>query len=175
MRRLLLLRHAKAERAQPGQKDHERVLTDRGRSDAARVGAYLVRHRLAPDRVLVSTSARTRETWTLLAEATGSAPPVRFEERIYDASPQTILKVIQETPAKTETLLVVGHNPALQELAAMLIASGEVDSRQRLKEEFPTAAIAVITFAVEDWRSVHPQGGRLEHFVAPKWIEAATD
>jgi phosphohistidine phosphatase len=175
MRRLLLLRHAKAERVQPGEKDHERVLTDRGRSDAARIGAYVARHGLIPDRALVSTSARTRETWALLANAMGKEPPARFEPRIYEASPQAVLKVIQEAKPKTATLLVIGHNPGLQELAAMLIASGDVDSRQRLKEDFPTAAIAVVSFAVEDWRSVHPQGGRLEHFVAPKWIEAATD
>ena len=67
MRRLLLLRHAKAERSQPGGRDHDRILSKRGRNDAAAVGAYLVRHRLVPDRALVSTSARTRETWTLVA------------------------------------------------------------------------------------------------------------
>lgn len=175
MRRLILLRHAKAERAQPGEKDHERALTDRGRADAARIGAYMTRHRLIPNRALVSTSARTRETWALVAKAFSKAPPARFDERIYESSPQAILAVISEAGAKAETLLVVGHNPSVQELAAMLTASGDVDARRRLKEEFPTAAIAVITFAADDWANIHPRGGRLEHFVSPKWLEAETD
>ena len=69
MRRLLLLRHAKAERSQPGGRDHDRILSKRGRNDAAAVGGYPVRHKLVPDRALVSTSARTRETWDLVATA----------------------------------------------------------------------------------------------------------
>lgn len=175
MRRLLLLRHAKAERAQPGGNDLERSLTDRGRSDATRLGAYLARHGLTPDRVLVSTSARTRETWRGVAKAFGKAPPARFDARIYESSPQIILKVIQEAGADAATLLAIGHNPSLHDLATLLIASGDLEARQRLQEEFPTSALAVMSFAVEDWQNVHPQGGRLEHFVAPKWLETATD
>lgn len=175
MRRLLLLRHAKAERAQPDSKDHERKLTDRGRADAARIGTYLLRHELAPDQILVSTSARTRETWAQVSKAIGKAPRAQFEERIYDASPQAILSVVHDASAKAGTVLLIGHNPGLQELAASLIASGDVEARRRLKEEFPTSAVAVISFAVDDWRSVHPRGGRLEHFVSPKWLEAETD
>jgi phosphohistidine phosphatase len=175
MRRLLLLRHAKAERVQSGEKDHERVLTDRGRADSARLGTYLARHKLVPDLALVSTSARTRETWALVAKAFKKAPPAHYDERVYESSPQAILKVISETGPNVATLLVVGHNPSVQELATELVASGDVDARRRLKEEFPTAAVAVITFAVEDWGGVHAHGGRLEHFVGPKWLEAATD
>ena len=67
MRRLLLLRHAKAERSQPGGRDHDRVLAARGRADAKKLGAYLARHAFVPDRALVSTSARTRETWAQVA------------------------------------------------------------------------------------------------------------
>jgi phosphohistidine phosphatase len=175
MRRLLLLRHAKAERSQPGGRDHDRVLTERGRADAKKLGAYLARHSFVPDRALVSTSTRTRETWTLLATAFAQAPPVSFEERIYNASPQGILQTIKETGAETNTLLVIGHNPGFQELAAMLVASGDIDARERLGEEFPTAALAAISFAAEDWSGVHSRGGRLEHFVTPGWLATATD
>jgi phosphohistidine phosphatase len=175
MRRLLLLRHAKAERLQPGGRDHDRVLAERGRADAKKLGTYLARHAFVPDRALVSTSARTSETWALLAAAFGKAPPVSFEDRIYNASPQAILNVIKETGPETATLLVIGHNPGLQELAAMLIATGDIEARERLGEEFPTSALAAISFAPADWRSLHPQGGRLEHFVTPRWLETATD
>jgi phosphohistidine phosphatase len=175
MRRLLLLRHAKAERSQPGGGDHDRVLTERGRSDAKKLGAYLARHAFAPDRAVVSTADRTRETWTLLAAALTKAPPVGFEDRLYNATPQTILQMIKETGPEAGTLLVIGHNPALQELAAMLIASGDIDARERLGEDFPTSALAAISFAAENWNGVHVHGGRLEHFVTPKWLAMAAD
>jgi phosphohistidine phosphatase len=175
MRRLLLLRHAKAERSQPGGRDHDRMLTERGRTDAKMLGAYLARHAFIPDRAVVSAAARTRETWTLVAAAMGKAPPVSFEERLYDASPETILKAIKETGPDTGTLLVTGHNPGLQELAATLVASGDIEARERLAREFPTSALVVISFAVENWNGVHPRGGRLEHFVTPGWLAAATD
>ena len=87
MRRLLLLRHAKAERSQPGGRDHDRILSKRGRNDAGAVGAYLLRHKFVPDRALVSTSARTRETWAQLVTTFDKPPPVSFEDRIYEASP----------------------------------------------------------------------------------------
>jgi phosphohistidine phosphatase len=178
MRRLLLLRHAKAERSQPGGGDHDRVLAARGRGDAKTLGAYLARHSFIPDRAVVSTAARTRETWTLLAAAMGKmdmTPPVSFEERIYDASPETILQAIKETGPDTGTLMIIGHNPGLQELAAMLVASGDIEARERLGREFPTSALVVITFAVENWNGVHSRGGRLEHFLTPAWLAAATD
>ena len=101
MRRLLLLRHAKAERLQPGGRDQDRVLAARGRVAAKTLGAYLARHAFIPDRAMVSTAARTRETWTLLAAAMGQAPPASFEERLYDASPETILQAVKATGPDT--------------------------------------------------------------------------
>jgi phosphohistidine phosphatase len=175
MRRLLLLRHAKAERSQPGGSDLERALNDRGRADARKLGAYFVRHRLVPDLAAVSTAVRTRETWRLLAGAFDRPPKARFDERLYDASPQMILRTIQETAPEVATLLVVGHNPGLHEAAVVLVAAGDVEARQRLVEQFPTAALAVIKFAVADWSRVHAKGGRLEHFVKPRSLAAATD
>jgi phosphohistidine phosphatase len=183
MRRLRLLRHAKAETSNPGRRDHDRILAKRGRSDAARLGSYLARHSFVPDHALVSGAARTRETWTLLAEALGQdlgqdlgqEPTADIDESLYDASPRTIRQAIQETEPGVGTLLVIGHNPGLQELATMLTASGDVDTRRRLQESFPTTALAVIHFATEDWGGVHAKGGRLEHFITPQWLEAATD
>jgi len=175
MRRLLLLRHAKAESSQPGGRDHDRVLAERGRADSRKLGAYLARHAFAPDRALVSPSARTRQTWELVAAAFGKPPPVTFDERIYDASPQTLLEAIKETRPEIGTLLVIGHNPSMQELAAMLVASGDIDARERLGEDFPTSALAAISFVANDWSGVHARGGRLEHFLTPRWLETATD
>jgi phosphohistidine phosphatase len=175
MRRLLLLRHAKAERLQSGGRDHDRILAKRGREDAIAVGAYLLCHKLVPNRALVSTSARTRQTWALVAMALTKPPPAEFEDSIYEASPEAMLKTIKATEPSARTLIVVGHNPGMQQLAGMLIASGDIEARQRLLEEYPTAAFAMISFAAESWDDVHAAGGRLEHFVTPQTLEAATD
>jgi phosphohistidine phosphatase len=175
MRRLLLLRHAKAERSRPGERDHERTLAARGRDDALKLGPYMVRHAFLPDLVLVSTSARTRETWELAASAFEDVPAVKFDERIYEGGPQAILKVIKETGPQVGTLLVVGHNPGLQELAKLLVAVSDSDALLRLKEHFPTASFALINFMVEDWSRLHPRAGRLEHLVTPTTLAATTD
>jgi len=175
MRRLLLLRHGKAERAEAGEPDEDRPLAERGRSDASRIGLYLARHRLVPDRGLVSPSERTRETWSRLTAAFATVPPVVFDERIYTGGPDAILEAVRETPPAAATLIVIGHNPALHQLAALLAASGDIEARQRLGESFPTSGLAVIGFAVPDWRGIHVAGGRLEHFVAPRSLRATSD
>ena len=77
--------------------------------------------------------------------------------------------------AGAATLLVVAHNPGMQELASLLVATGDIDARERLGRGFPTAALATITFAAEAWSGVHANGGRLEHFVTPKSLAATTD
>jgi phosphohistidine phosphatase len=175
MRRLLLLRHAKAERSRPGERDHDRILAARGRGDAPRLGAYLVRHAFIPDAVLVSDSVRTRETWELVSTAFEDVPPVKLDGRIYEAGPHAILDVIKETGPEVGTLLVIGHNPGLQELAIKLVAVGDSDAMRQLKEEFPTSALAVINFMVEDWSRLHQRAGRLEHFVTPRTLVATTE
>jgi phosphohistidine phosphatase len=172
--RLMLLRHAKSEKAEPGTRDHERTLNARGRNETPIIGAYMARHGLSPDRVIVSTARRTRETWERLAPAFSPAPPVTFEARLYDSVPETILAIVKETGRASPTLLVIGHNPGLHDTARLLIASGDVEARERLNEGMPTAALAVIDFVGKDWRKLHPHGGRLERFVSPRSL-AATD
>ena len=174
MRRLMLLRHAKTERAAPGQRDHDRKLTKRGRDDAAVIGAYMARHGLNPDLALVSPAKRTRETWALLAPAFAKAPRLVNEARIYDATTEALFKIISETRG-AHSLLVVGHNPGLHDVAVQLIASGDVDARERVAEKLPTAGLVVIDLAFDDWSKVHRHAGRLERFVTPKLIAAATD
>ena len=80
-----------------------------------------------------------------------------------------------QTKRDVHILLVVGHNPGLRDLAELLIASGDVDARQRLLEKFPTAGLAVIDFPVDDWGKLHPKSGRLDRFVAPRRLDMATD
>jgi phosphohistidine phosphatase len=171
--RLLLLRHAKSEKAEPGMRDHVRRLNDRGERDAETIGAYLAHHGLIPDLVAVSTSQRTRETWEHVAAMLSASPPVTFEERLYNAGAEAILAVVKETKPAVRTLMVIGHNPGLHEVARLLIASGDVEARERLNEGLPTTGLAAIDFAGKDWRKLHPHGGRLERFVTPRSLAAA--
>jgi phosphohistidine phosphatase len=175
MRRLMLLRHAKTERAQPGERDRDRKLTKRGRSDAPLIGAYMARHDLVPDLALVSPATRTQETWALLANCFArKTPEVVNEERIYNADPQKLLALLAETE-EAKSLVLVGHNPGLHDLAVQLIASGDVEARERIAEGLPTSGLVVIDLAFDDWSRLHPHAGRLERFVSPRLIGVETE
>ena len=175
MRRLMLLRHAKSDWARPGLRDHDRPLNPRGRESAPKMGVYMVRHALVPDLIVASTAKRVVETLELLLPAFETPPKIVSEQRIYNAGANALLGVIKETPRTVHGLLLIGHNPGMAELAGALIASGDVDARQRLIEKFPTAALAVIDFALDDWAKLHPRAGRLDRFVVPRALEQATD
>jgi phosphohistidine phosphatase len=175
MRRLLLLRHAKSDWSVGGQRDIDRVLAERGRKVAPLLGHYLARHGLRPDRVLVSSARRTRETWDFVAPAFDEAPPVVYEPRLYEAAPKLLIAVVREAPDEAHTLMLVGHNPGMQQLADLLVGSGDVHARQSLVEKFPTAALAVIDFPVDQWRAVEPSAGRLDRFVTPKMLDGEDD
>jgi phosphohistidine phosphatase len=174
MRRLMLLRHAKTERAEPGQRDRDRKLTKRGRDDAAVIGAYMARHGLTPDLALVSPAKRTQETWALAAPAFAKAPRLLVEERIYNATTEALFKIISEARG-AHWLVVVGHNPGLHDIAVQLIASGDADTRERVTEKLPTSGLVVIDLAFDDWSHLHLHAGRLERFITPRLIAAATD
>ncbi len=175
MRRLLLLRHTKSAWSDAGASDHERPLNRRGQEAAPRIGAYLNRHRLIPDCVLCSTAQRARETWELVSAEIPSAPAASYVERLYNAAARTVLDVLRHAPPGAASVLVVGHNPGLQDAAMQLIASGDPDDRERLREKLPTGGLVVIDFAIPQWSKLHPQSGRLERFVVPRMLEAATD
>jgi phosphohistidine phosphatase len=174
MRRLLLLRHSKTERPEPGGRDRDRKLMPRGRSDAPLIGAYMARHRLIPDLVLVSPAQRTVETWALVGAAFSKAPKVVKNDRIYNAGTETLADLIRETD-DARSLLLVGHNPGLHDLATELIGSGDVEARESLNEKLPTSGLVVIDFAFDDWSELHDSAGRLERYVTPRLIGAASD
>jgi phosphohistidine phosphatase len=173
--RLMLLRHAKSEKAEPGMSDRDRGLTARGRSDAQRMGAYMAHHALIPDRSMVSAARRTRETWEYLVRAFSAPPAVTYDDRLYNASADAILNVIREASRPARTLLVIGHNPGLHQTARLLVATGNVEARERLNEGLPTSGLVIIDFPGENWHELHPNSGRLERFVTPRLLRAASD
>src|SRR5215470_13738085 len=165
MRRLMLLRHAKSDRSDPGARDHDRVLNPRGRNAAPRIGAYMASHGLVPDQVICSTAARARETWELVAGAFAERPPVAYEARIYENDARVLLDIVKQARPTIQVLLLVGHSPSFALLAEMLVASGHGDARQRLRENLPTAGLAVIDFPIDAWAKIHPHSGRLDRLI----------
>jgi phosphohistidine phosphatase len=174
MRRLYLLRHAKTEPGEPGKPDRKRALIERGRTDAGLIGVYLDRHKLTPQRVLLSPALRTQETWKYMAEAMRQPPAAATEDALYDAGAAEMMAVIGDTESETQSLMIVAHNPTLHEVALTLVASGDIDTRERLREGLPTMGLVVIDFAFDEWKKLHPQSGRLERFVTPKSLDPAT-
>jgi phosphohistidine phosphatase len=174
MRRLMLLRHAKTERAEPGKRDRDRKLMKRGRADAPVIGAYMAHHGLVPDLALVSPATRAQETWALVAGAFAQAPRMVTDDRIYNANAEKLIGIIGET-RKAHALVVVGHNPSLHDLAMQLIASRDVEARERINKKLPTSGLVVIDLPIDDWALVHPHAGRLERFVTPRLIAGATE
>src|ERR1043165_1182920 len=174
MRRLMLLRHAKSDWSVPGARDQDRPLNARGREAAPKMGAYMARHGLVPDFIVASPATRVTETLALVLPAFTKQPKTVPDARIYETGADELLTVIKKAPRSVHCLLLVGHNPSLAQLASLLVASGEVETRQRLLEKFPTAALAVIDFPVDDWSKLHPKSGRLDRFVLPKALDSET-
>ncbi|MFC4175148.1 SixA phosphatase family protein [Microvirga sp. GCM10011540] len=173
MLRLLLLRHAKA--AWPsGVLDVDRPLARRGREAAVRMAHYLKDEDLVPDLVLVSPARRTVETWDLAQPILGDVE-ARQDGRIYEAPVARLLTVLQEVGPEASTLLMIGHNPGFEDLAALLIADGDRDGMLRMSQKYPTAGLAVIDFPQQTWREVARKSGRLERFATPKSLGDGED
>lgn len=174
MRRLMLLRHAKSNWS-TGLTDRERPLAARGREAAPLIGRYIAEELLLPDLVLISPARRTVETWELVGPMLPERPGCHHEPRLYESKPARLLEVIQETEPDVHTLLMVGHNPGLEELAAQLTGHGDRYAAARMAKKYPTCGLVVIDFAVEDWRDVAPRGGRLDRFVTPASLGEGPD
>jgi phosphohistidine phosphatase len=170
MRRLLLLRHAKAVQ-DSGEGDFARALTERGRRDAARMGHALDTRGYVPDLVLCSSAERTTETWELLSPELAKAPKVEFTKALYLASPKNILAQIHLTADEVKTLMLVGHNPGIEECAIRLsrnpASKAESHKLEDMREKFPTCALAVLDFEVKSWSDAG-SGGILLEFLRPR-------
>ncbi len=172
MKRLLLLRHAKTVPAGPEIEDHERELLPRGRDDAHAMGRYMQAQRYIPDLILSSTSRRTVQTADLVMAELSGANRIDFEEVLYLAEPRTLHAAIRGAPDKVAALLIVGHNPGMEQLATLLarepVKRKERDRFDLIEEKFPTGALAVLDFDVPRWRDIRQGQGALIDFVRPR-------
>ncbi len=172
MKRLLLLRHAKAVPGGQGIDDHARELAERGRSDAPAMGRYMQKHDLAPELVLCSTAVRTTETAQLAFGEFRKRPEVELSEALYLAEPEGIIAIARRVPRKQQSVCIVGHNPGLEVCASVLarepVRRKERDYVDAIEEKFPTCALAVLDFEVDAWRDIALGKGKLVDFVRPK-------
>jgi phosphohistidine phosphatase len=161
-KRLLLLRHAKAEVAAAGMPDHDRALASRGRRDAQLMGRYFAEHRIDPDVILCSTSRRTRETEEELRGETRLSTETIFLAELYLAPWDNIIKSVAAfTSAETNLVLIVGHNPGLEECAASL--TGELVL-------LSTGAMATIGLKARSFSELGREAGKLQGIVSAQSI-----
>ncbi len=162
MKRLYLLRHAKSSWSDPSLADEERPLAPRGRKAAKKMAKELRRREIRPKLVLCSSSRRTQETLELIGSSLGD-PTIEVEEGLYGAGSDGLLARMHAVSDTVGSVLVIGHNPALQDLALRLAPGSE-----RLVEKFPTGALAAFELDAENWRELGQTEARLAAYVVPR-------
>jgi len=172
VKRLYILRHAKSSWSDPALADFDRPLSDRGRQACAAMGDYMAAELPAPELVLCSPARRTRETWELVAARAGWTPAALYEEGLYAAAAASLWRRLRAVESPVARAMLVGHNPALQELALHMAGRGLADVLERLERKLPTGALVEIGFELAGWDELAPGAGRLERFVRPRDLSA---
>ena len=166
MHTLYLLRHAKSSWDDPTLADRQRPLAPRGRRDAKRIADHLRRAGSEPELVLCSSATRTRETLELIRPALAEAT-VLVEDQLYGASSEELLARIHVVPDAIASVMLIGHNPGLHELALSVASTG--DELERLEAKFPTAALATLALP-KGWSQLAPADATLAAYVVPKQL-----
>ena len=165
MKRLYLLRHAKASWDDPTLADQDRPLAPRGRRAAKVIAKHLQHEGITPELVLCSPSRRTRQTLTGIAPGLGKEVDIQIEPELYAASSSTLLGVLHGIPDEVDSVMLIGHNPGIEDLTLNLASGGSETTRVRSK--FPTAALATLELDAS-WRELAPGSADLVSFVKPK-------
>ena len=164
-----MLRHAKSDWKDYTLADFDRPLSSKGRAAAPLVAAWIRGHDLVPDRVLCSAARRTRETWECMAPELGAVPVVR-RRALYHASSQAILQQVVRQDDADDTIAVVGHNPGIAEFASRYSVFGNENKIARMRRKYPTGALAVLSFRIDNWADLPGASGTLEYYVRPKQL-----
>jgi phosphohistidine phosphatase len=168
MKRVYLLRHAKSSWKVGGVPDHDRPLAPRGRRAAKAIAGHLLEEGIEPELVLCSTARRARETLERIEPVLGT-PVVRFEPGLYAASAGMLLERLHGVGDAVGSVLLIGHNPAMQLLALDL--AGPAPESRELGAKFPTAGLATLVFPGSSWRALAPGAAELTEFVRPRDLE----
>lgn len=171
--RLWLLRHAKSSWDEAGLADHDRPLAPRGERDADRMGAFLARQRIRPALVLCSSGLRARQTLARVLPSLGDRLDIRIEPDVYTFDPAPLLERLRAVPHGVPSVMLIGHNPALQELALTIADRG--DGLGQMTTKFPTCALAEIELSVDSWLDVAPGTGSLLRVTVPRRLPGRLD
>jgi phosphohistidine phosphatase len=166
-RRLYLLRHAKSSWDDPRLPDHDRPLAPRGQRAVRRLREHLVGLSDGPELVLCSSARRTMMTLAGIADALPVGVDTRIEDGLYGAAGGELLTRLRRVADEVRGVMVIGHNPGLEDLAHLLVGSGADDARERMGEKFPTGALAILVVD-RSWADLAPDAARLETFVVPR-------
>lgn len=171
MLQLILMRHAKSSWDHPGMVDFDRPLNKRGEHDGRTVARYLRQHDVKPAQILCSAAQRTRQTLDLIISAVQPSQ-ISFLRQLYETSANAMLDILRQQPDDSRVLMLIGHNPGLEELTCALTdGHGDPTAVNRLLEKFPTGTLAFISLAVESWSQVDLGCGFLTRMVRPRDLE----
>ncbi|WP_375380612.1 histidine phosphatase family protein [uncultured Sphingomonas sp.] len=174
MKTLTLLRHAKSGWDDIVKRDLDRPLNDKGRRAAQAVGRHWRALDLSFGHVVASPAVRVMETIAAVETGYGRRLAPEWDRRLYLATPETLLELVREFPADTDSALLVSHNPGLEELVLLLVPDrADQPLRDDVELKFPTASTAQLTFDVGAWADVAENGGTLARFVRPRDLDAA--
>jgi phosphohistidine phosphatase len=174
LKTLGLFRHAKSDWHDPRARDFDRPLNPRGEKGAGLVGRHIFDHDVKWDKVIASPAVRVAETIELAAKATGRPIAVNWDRRIYLASSATLLDLLREQKDDPGSVLMVGHNPGLEDVIFDLVPDdGTSPLRDVVELKFPTASFAVLELDIEHWNELKDRCGKLVHLIRPRDLDPA--
>lgn len=174
MKQILLMRHAKAVPAVDGLDDYDRPLSEKGYADADLMGRYIASLNIRPSYVACSAALRTRQTWEILSAYLPEHQPMLFEENLYLASALALSYRLRELNNRAASVMVIGHNPGLEELTRMMSGEGSAEEdMDALRSGMPTASLACILTEAGFWRDIADAPSQLIGFVRPKDVREA--
>ncbi|MFK7841243.1 MAG: histidine phosphatase family protein [Sphingorhabdus sp.] len=172
MKKLTLLRHAKSSWDDPVDRDFDRPLNEKGKRAAAVMGRFIQSHGLTFDQILASPAVRVIETLENVEEASGLSMEPTWDRKIYLASSATLLDVLRGANPDADHILMVGHNPGLEDLIFDLVPDdGTSPARDKVETKYPTAALAEITLTTDSWAEITEKCGNLDRFTRPRDLD----
>lgn len=174
MKTLGLFRHAKSDWNDARLRDFDRPLNKRGRTGAALMGLHIRDQGPVWERIIASPAVRVTQTIDLAGDAAGQTPKVNWDRRIYLASSPTLMDLLREVEGDPASILMVGHNPGLEDLIFDLVPDdGTSPLRDEVEEKFPTATYAVLELAIDHWHDIDDGCARLVHLKRPRDLDAS--